>query len=150
MLCAIAELRVRYHDSLPVCSQVVRIVIESGTIDTLAGTGADGDSGDGAAATSASLSGPYGVCASSTGAIYVADSGNNRVRVVATDGTINAFAGTLEGAGGGGDGGPATLASLSFPRGCAVGPAGDVYIADTRNNRVRMVRVVRQGWVAPA
>src|SRR5262249_45215977 len=86
---------------------------------------------------------PTGVAEDLTGALYLGDSANNRVRKVVhptTNGqdTITTFAGTGT-AGYSGDGGPATAARLRGPTGVAVDSAGDVFIADTLNNRVREV-----------
>ena len=106
---------------------------------TLAGTGAQGFSGDGAAATSALLSGPSSLVVLPSGDVVVADSANNRVRLVsASTGVIYTMAGTGT-RGFSGDGGAATSASLTYPFGVALHPSGGVAIADTDNNRVRLV-----------
>ena len=116
----------------------IRKVDTSGTITTFAGTGTRGGGGDGGSATSSMLSIPRGVAVDGSGNVYIADSGNNRVRKVDTSGTITTFAGT--GAGGfGGDGGSATSSMLSAPYDVAVDGSGNVYIADQDNNRVRKV-----------
>jgi sugar lactone lactonase YvrE len=115
----------------------VRKVSTGGTITTIAGTGAQGSSGDGGPATSALLRFPYGLAVDGEGNVYFADSGNNRVRRISRGGTITAFAGT--GANSfSGDGGPATSAQLQIPRDVALDGSGSVYIADG-NNRVRKV-----------
>jgi hypothetical protein len=106
-------------------------------IDAVAGTGASGYSGDGGPATEAKLYYPYGVAVDSSGNLYIADYLNNRVRKVDTTGTITTVAGSERGYGG--DGGPATEANLSGPRGIAVDSSGNIYIADTGNLRVRKV-----------
>jgi sugar lactone lactonase YvrE len=115
----------------------VRGVSPGGTITTIAGTGAQGFSGDGGPATSAQLSYPSGIAVDGEGNVYIADRDNSRVRKVSA-GTIATFAGT-----GAedffGDGGPATSARLDSPGGVAVDGQGDVYIADTGNRRVRKV-----------
>ncbi len=97
-----------------------------------------GFSGDGGSATAAKLDSPRSVARDNTGNLYIADTANHRVRRVAPDGTISTFAGSGT-AGSGGDEGPATAASLNQPQGLAVDPAGNVYIADTLNHRVRKV-----------
>src|SRR5579872_1834764 len=97
----------------------IRIVSRAGTIQTLAGIGFPGFSGDGGPAAQAQLNAPYGVAADSAGNIYIADLGNNRVRKVAPDGSISTVAGTGQ-AGSGGDGGPALAAQLNAPRNLAV------------------------------
>jgi uncharacterized protein (TIGR03437 family) len=109
--------------------------VVSGTIMTIAGNKTPGFSGDGGPATSASLNGPFGMAIDSTDALYIADSSNSRVRKVVA-GTIT----TLAGNGNyrfSGDGGPATSASLNLPSGVANDSAGNLYIADFLNNRVR-------------
>jgi uncharacterized protein (TIGR03437 family) len=118
----------------------IRRVSAGGVIETIAGAGVAGYSGDGGSATSAQLNLPQGVAAGPDGSVYIADQANNRVRRVAPDGTITTFAG------GGtslGDNGPATLAQLRFPFSVAVDAAGNVLIADTLNHRIR--RVDRNG-----
>jgi len=119
----------------------VRKVTPGGTITTLAGMSYnDGFSGDGGPATSAMLSHPIGVAVDVQGNVYIADSSNHRVRKVSPAGTITTLAGSGTGAPGfSGDGGPATSAMLYQPAGVAVDGKGNVYIADTNNNRVRKV-----------
>ncbi|MFI9011566.1 RICIN domain-containing protein [Actinosynnema sp. NPDC053489] len=114
------------------------VVTTTPTITTVAGTGVTGYGGDGGPATAALLSRPLQVALDGTGNLYVVELGNNRVRKVAPDGTITTVAGT--GAGGfSGDGGPATSAQLWAPRGVAVDGAGNLYVADAANSRVRKV-----------
>ncbi len=117
----------------------IRKVLADGTITTVAGTGAQGDSGDGGPATAAQLRYPYGVAVDQAGVVYIADTGNHRIRKVALDGTISAMAGTGAAGASSGDGGPATAARLWSPEGVAVDSGGVVYIADTSNRRVRKV-----------
>jgi hypothetical protein len=116
----------------------VRVVLTNGTITTFAGNGTQSYSGDGGMAIDAGLNAPRGIAVSSTGELYIADSGNNCIRVVFSDGTIHTFAGNGE-LGYSGDGGPATSARLNYPSGVAVSPAGEVYISDSWNRRIRMV-----------
>src|ERR1035437_10331608 len=111
--------------------------VSGGTITTVAGNGVFGFSGDGGAATSASLWNPWGVAVDSAGNLYIADTQNNRVRKV-SGGTITTVAGNGV-AGFSGEGGPATSASLSNPWGLALDSVGNLYIADKGNNRVRKV-----------
>jgi len=116
----------------------VRMVAANGTITTVAGTGVAGFSGDGGAATSAQLNGPQGVALDASGNLYIADSSNHRVRMVAANGTITTVAGTGV-AGFSGDGGAATSAQLNSPQGVALDASGNLYIADSSNYRVRKV-----------
>ena len=93
--------------------------------------------GDGGAATSALLWSPRGVSVDSAGNLYIADTGNARIRKVAPDGTITTLAGIV--AGFSGDGGPAINAMLSFPTKIAIAPSGDLYLSDSSNNRIRRI-----------
>ena len=113
-------------------------IIAGGVINTFAGSGTAGFSGDGAAAASAALNAPFGVAVDGAGNVYIAEFGNNRVRKVDSKGIITTVAGTGVSAYGG-DGGPALSAQLNGPQGVAVDSAGNLYIADTENNRVRRV-----------
>jgi len=164
----------------------VRKVTPAGIISTVAGTGYPGYGGDGGVATAAQLSAPAGLALDSTGDLYIADSGNQRIRKVtpagiistvaggtgtrpdgsltlpvsiavdtagnlyvadrskqsvfkvAPGGTLSKFAGTGT-SGFSGDGGPAVSAALSWPSGVALDAAGNLYIADSSNDRVRRV-----------
>jgi len=158
----------------------VRKVASDGTISTVAGDGFPGFRGDGGPAPAARLNTPYGIAVDTAGNLYIADLGNNRVRMVSPTGTITTVSGTdklqaprnvaldasgnlyisefggahvwMLGTGGalqniagtgvagfGGDGGPAAAAQLSFPAGLAFDNSGNLYIADSSNNRVRKV-----------
>ncbi len=109
------------------------------TITTFAGSAYSGFSGDGGPATSARLSYTTRIAQGPDGAIYFADSGNNRIRRIGVDGTITTIAGHgVEGSRG--DGGPALQAQLSRPGGVAVDRQGIVYVSDTGNNRIRRIR----------
>jgi len=107
-------------------------------VRTVAGSGPKGSSGDGGPAVLARLNGPRMITLDSVGTLYIADSFNHRIRRVGTDGVITTVAGTGV-AGFSGDGGPATLAQLSEPRGLSIGDDATLYIADTVNARVRRV-----------
>jgi sugar lactone lactonase YvrE/Tfp pilus assembly protein PilX len=116
-----------------------RVSSATGVITTYAGTGTAGFLGDGGAATSARLSSPQAVRFNSAGDLYIADTANNRIRrVQAASGTITTIAGTGT-AGNTGDGGPATAALLSSPRGITVSATGAFYIGDQGNDRARKV-----------
>jgi uncharacterized protein (TIGR03437 family) len=108
------------------------------TISTAAGNGATGYSGDGGFAINAELNDPNGVAVDAAGNLYIAEYLNERVRKVATNGSITTVAGTGV-AGFSGDGGPATLAALNGPFRVALDKAGDLYISDYSNYRVRKV-----------
>ena len=115
----------------------IRKVTPGGIITTFAGNGTGALAGDGGPSTAASLRFPIGLALDAAGSLYVADSSNHRVRKIGTDGIINTLAGSTSGFGG--DGGPATTAKLTLPRGVAVDGLGNVYIADSDNHRIRRV-----------
>ena len=110
----------------------------NGFITTIAGDGDLGFSGDDGPASSASLYNPGGVAFDGSGNLLIADTGNNVIRQVTTDGIITTIAGNGEW-GFEGDGGPAILASLADPSGVATDEAGNLFIADTFNDRIRRV-----------
>ena len=114
----------------------IRKVDPSGVISTVAGTGALGFSGDEGPATAAGIDTPHGVAVDDNGDIFIADTGNNRIRLVTPDGVIHTIAGQ-DAAPFGGDGGPALSAQINAPGGLFLDGAGDLYFADTGNNRVR-------------
>jgi sugar lactone lactonase YvrE len=116
----------------------IREVDENGTIRTIAGTGAYGDGGDGGPATQAQLNDPKGILYDAAGNLYIADTSNDRIRRVDTNGVITTVAGTGV-QGGDGDGGPAIDAQLSEPRTLAWGPHGELYITEPKANRIREV-----------
>ena len=119
--------------------RVRRVDAITGIITTVAGIGQNGFSGDGGPATSAGIRLPYGVAADAAGNLYISDTFNQRIRRVdGATGIITTVAGNGI-AGFGGDGGPATSASLSNPTKLAVDASGNLYIADTANRRVRRV-----------
>ncbi len=112
--------------------------IRSGTLSVLAGSGNFSFWGDGGQATLARFNRPAATARDSAGSIYVADTGNHRVRRIAPDGVVFTVAGTGV-AGPAGDGGPALSAQLSSPQGLSIDPAGNLWIADTGNHRIRRV-----------
>ena len=121
---------------------VIRKVSTAGLIGTVAGVAGNfGGTGDGGPATSAFLFGGTthsGLAMDSAGDLYISDSNNHKVRKVNTSGIISTVAGN--GAPGfSGDNGPATGAMLNYPAGIAVDGAGNLYIADESNNRIRRV-----------
>ena len=120
----------------------IRKVNTAGIISTVAGSGNAGGvavfSGDGGPATSATLGVPYGVAVDAQGNIFIADTGNGRIRKVNTAGIISTVAGSGNGSAAG-DGGPATSAKLGNPSDVAVDSAGNIYIADFGNGLIRKV-----------
>jgi sugar lactone lactonase YvrE len=118
----------------------VRKVSREGMITTIAGagTGGFGFSGDGGPATAARMHSPEGLAVDTRGNLYIADTGNNRVRKVSPAGTITTVAGTGV-AGFSGDRGPATSAKLDEPYWVAVNSRGELYFSDLHNLRVRKV-----------
>ena len=116
----------------------IRRISRSGIISTIAGTGVAGYSGDGGPATLAELNQPWSLIMDATGNLYFSDAANQVVRKIDTTGIITTVAGNGI-AGYGGDGGPATQASLNTPSGVAVDSIGNLYIADRFNHRVRIV-----------
>ena len=120
-------------------NNTVRRVAPDGTISTVAGTGVAGFGGDGGPATRAALNFVHGVAVMPDGGFVVDDFFNNRIRRVSPDGTIT----TVVGDGRqrfAGDGGPAAEASIALPRGIASLPDGELLIADSSNQRIRLVR----------
>jgi sugar lactone lactonase YvrE len=122
-------------------SVIRRVDATTGIITTVAGNGTGGHSGDGGPATAAQLLWPRGVAVDSSGDLFIADMGNNRIRGInAIAGIITTVAGNgLDGFGG--DGGAAISAELSKPSAVAVDDSGNLFIADTFNNRVRQVNL---------
>ena len=116
----------------------VRRVSPGGIITTVAGTGAAAYGGDGGPATKAALDAPTAVVPLAGGGFLIADTGNDRIRRVDVDGTIRTVAGAGT-PGYGGDGGPAGKALLNAPEGVAALADGSIAIADTGNQRVRLV-----------
>ncbi|HEX8517110.1 MAG TPA: hypothetical protein VF868_13015 [Bacteroidia bacterium] len=119
----------------------IRRITPTGVITTIAGTGVSGFSGDGGLATLAKISGAYDLWVDRYGNVYFTDTGNNMIRKISTSGIITRIAGLPGPAGFSGDGGLATSAKLNFPIGIAVDTAGNVYIGDANNNRVRKIDV---------
>ncbi len=118
--------------------RVRKVDLDLLTIETVAGTGARGFSGDGGLAVNAQLNFPTDVACGSGGAVYVADTLNHRVRKIARDGVIVTAVGDGR-AFSSGDGSSATSASINAPRGVAFDSAGNLYVAETDGNRIRKI-----------
>lgn len=116
----------------------IRKVATNGIITTVAGNGTNGYSGDNGAATNAMLCRPCGVTVDSSGNLIIADTENNRIRKVATNGIITTVAGNGS-QGYFGDNGAATNAMLYYPQSVAVDSSGNIIIADQPNNAIRKV-----------
>jgi uncharacterized protein (TIGR03437 family) len=119
-------------------NRIRRIDAATSILTTFAGQGDANYTGDGKAATDAKLNGPQGLAIDSLGNIYIADTANHVIRKITSDGIITTVAGNGTNAFSG-DGGLATQASLNYPKGIAVDGSGNIFIADTVNNRIRVV-----------
>ena len=122
-------------------NHVVRVVTPDGNVANLAGDGAAGYSGDGGPAAMASLNGPQGLATDRFGNLYVADTNNSAVRKISSTGVISTYAGTGT-AGYDYDGFFARASQLNLPNGLATA-SGNLYVADSANNRVRVVTAAR-------
>lgn len=119
-------------------NNMIRKLDSKGNLTDFAGNLSTDFGGDGVLATKASIYNPEGVAVDKAGNVYIADTGNHRIRKVDTKGIITTVAGNGLGKFAG-DGGLAVNASLFHPKGVAVDAAGNLYIADTFNNRIRVV-----------
>ncbi len=120
-------------------NRIRKVNFATNVITTVAGSGGTTYSGDGLPATDAALNAPRGLAFDAAGNLYIADSGNQAVRMVsAATQIISTFAGTGV-LGFSGDGGQATKAQLNYPLGVALDSAGNLYIADSQNFRIRKV-----------
>ena len=141
----IVSVRVDHSDNVYVADRSnnrIRRITTDGKISAFAGNGNSGFSGDGGPAQNAQLNlstvFENQIAVDGAGNVYVADTGNHRVRKIDTAGIITTIAGTGA-VGFSGDNGPATAAQLAAPRGVAVDSAGDIYVADSDNRRVRKI-----------
>jgi trimeric autotransporter adhesin len=119
-------------------SAAVPTVTRSSIIRTLTGTHVAGFSGDGGPASAAAVNKPRDTAVASDGSIFIADTFNNRIRLIAPDGIITTYAGSGSPTFGG-DGGPAVKAGLKWPHDVCVDAAGDLFIADSNHSRIRKV-----------
>ncbi len=127
------------HDNIYVAdtgNHRIRRIGTDGTVTTVAGNGVAGGEGDGGLATEAQLNHPTGITMDAFGNLYIADSGNHRIRQVQPDGTLVTIAGSIFG-GFGGDGELPSQARFNIPYGVAVAPGGVLLVADRDNQRLR-------------
>jgi RHS repeat-associated protein len=115
------------------------ISMTANDIYTIAGTGSTGHTGDGGAATSATMNDPLQATLDTSGNMYIADASNNCIREVTTAGVISNYAGNGYTVASTGNGGPATQAALNSPLQEAFDAGGDIYIADAANNRIQEI-----------
>lgn len=125
-------------------NRVRKVNPTTGIITTVAGKDTMGFSGDGGPATAAKLNKPVSVKMDKENNLYITDLGNNRIRKVSASGIITTIAGVTA-VGSGGDGGPATAASFNFPSDVVLDTAGNIYIADPGNNRIRKIQILTTG-----
>ena len=116
----------------------IRKVNVNGIINTFAGTGVQGDSGDGSNATMAEIDTPYAMAVDKTGNLYFTEFDGHRIRMVNSAGIITTIAGTGV-PGYSGDDGPATLASIDTPYGIVLDSIGNIYFSDSGNHRIRKI-----------
>jgi sugar lactone lactonase YvrE len=117
----------------------IRKITAAGIIITIAGTGTQGFSGDTGPAISAAIDSPTGLALDSANDLYLADTHNHRIRkIIAVTGIITTLAGTGV-PGFSGDTAAAATATVALPHGLAIDPAGNLYLADTRNHRIRRI-----------
>lgn len=116
----------------------VRKIARDGLVTTVAGSGVPGYSGDGGPAINAQLNTPYGILLDKDDNLLIADSNNDAIRKVGSDGIIHTIAGTGQ-EGYEGDGGPARTAKLNTPQSLAVDDAGRIYIGDEHNDAIRVL-----------
>ncbi len=119
--------------------RVRRIAAADGKITTVAGFGIPGKADNGGLAVNSLLHYPTSVTVDTSGNLYIADSINNRVRMVTTNGVIATIAGGSALPGNTGDGGPALAARMNFPCSVLVNPAAKVYVIDSQNTRIRLL-----------
>lgn len=116
----------------------IRKVSSAGIISTIAGTGTASSTGDGSAASSATLNNPSGIAIDGSGNIFIAEASGNRIRKINTSGIISTIAGTGA-ASSTGDGGAATSATLNFPTDIVIDGSGNLYISENSGNRIRKI-----------
>jgi sugar lactone lactonase YvrE len=119
-------------------NETIRKITPAGVVTTLAGTAGTLGSADGTG-TAASFTNPEGVAVNASGNVYVADSGDNKIRMVTSAGVVTTLAGGGDYTTSGSADGTGTVASFNYPEGIAVDTSGNLYVADTVNNTIRKV-----------
>lgn len=119
----------------------IRKIATTGTITTVMGNGTYTNAGDGGLATAATIAGPWEIVGDKTGNIYVASYQGSYIRKIATTGSVTAFAGINGSPGFSGDNGPALSAQIGGITGLGINDAGDIFLADSANHRIRRVAV---------
>jgi trimeric autotransporter adhesin len=120
-------------------SVIRKINLQTGIVERFAGTGEQGNSGDGSFATQAKIKFPSAIATDTNGAVYFTDGGNHNLRRVGVDGQISTVAGTTSGYSG--DGGPATNAAFDNPTGLEIDQLGNIFVLDGENFRVRKITI---------
>ena len=134
------------------CIRKLTVHGNSYVITTVAGVGTKtGSAGDGSSASAALLNGPLAVAVDASSNLYIADTGNNRIRkVTGLTGVISTIAGKSINGGSSGDGSAAVMANMNVPSGVAVDSVGNIYIADTSNSKIRRISatgVIKSGVI---
>lgn len=119
----------------------IRKISSTGTITTVMGNGTYSNAGDGGLASAATIAGPWEIVGDKSGNIYVASYQGSYIRKISTTGSVTAFAGINGSPGYSGDNGPALTAQLGGVTGLGINDAGDIFLADSANHRIRRVAV---------
>lgn len=135
----LSALAVGRDDTLFLAACWIQKIGADGVLHNLAGNGIYSFAGDGGPARYAQFFAPVALALDTSGNLFIADSGNSRIRKVDTNGIVSTVAGSGGMPGFRGDGGPATGATLAYPAAVAVGPSGEIFLSDSLNFRIRKV-----------